>query len=111
MASKGFSHIGLSTLDLDRTRDFYENVLGFKAVRCDVLRVKEGGERERARREFRGGGWPTRTRPPRGGGRGAGGGGGGGGAAPQPPPHTAGSPGRAAPPAATASGSGVSGGS
>ena len=44
MASKGFSHIGLSTLDLDRTRDFYENVLGFKAVRCDVLRVKEGGQ-------------------------------------------------------------------
>ena len=44
MANKGFSHIGLSTLDLDRTRDFYENVLGFKAVRCDVLRVKEGGQ-------------------------------------------------------------------
>jgi catechol 2,3-dioxygenase-like lactoylglutathione lyase family enzyme len=43
MAHKGFSHIGLSTLDLDRTRDFYENVLGFKAVRCDVIRVKEGG--------------------------------------------------------------------
>ena len=41
--NKGFSHIGLSTLDLDRTRDFYENVLGFKAVRCDILRVKEGG--------------------------------------------------------------------
>lgn len=40
----GFSHVGLSTLDLDRTRDFYENVLGFKAVRCDVLKVKEGGE-------------------------------------------------------------------
>src|SRR5258705_10607108 len=44
MASKGFSHIGLSPLDLDRTRDFYENVLGFKAVRCDVLGVKEGGQ-------------------------------------------------------------------
>src|SRR4029077_5430678 len=44
MTSKGFSHIGLSTLDLDRTRDFYGNVLGFKAVRCDVLRVKEGGQ-------------------------------------------------------------------
>jgi catechol 2,3-dioxygenase-like lactoylglutathione lyase family enzyme len=43
MAHKGFSHIGLSTLDLDRTRDFYENVLGFKAVRCDVIKVKEGG--------------------------------------------------------------------
>jgi catechol 2,3-dioxygenase-like lactoylglutathione lyase family enzyme len=43
MSHKGFSHIGLSTLDLDRTRDFYENVLGFEAVRCDVIRVKEGG--------------------------------------------------------------------
>jgi catechol 2,3-dioxygenase-like lactoylglutathione lyase family enzyme len=44
MALKGFSHIGLSTLDLDRTRDFYERVLGFKAVRCDILKVKEGGQ-------------------------------------------------------------------
>ena len=43
MASKGFSHIGLSTLDLDATRDFYENVLKFKAVRCDILKIKEGG--------------------------------------------------------------------
>ena len=44
MTNKGFSHVGLSTLDLDRTRDFYESVLGFKAVRCDVLKVKEGGQ-------------------------------------------------------------------
>jgi catechol 2,3-dioxygenase-like lactoylglutathione lyase family enzyme len=43
MTLKGFSHIGLSTRDLDRTRDFYENVLGFEAVRCDILEVKEGG--------------------------------------------------------------------
>ena len=43
MSDKGFSHIGLSTLDLDRTRDFYERVLGFKAVRCDIITVKEGG--------------------------------------------------------------------
>src|SRR6201997_4105966 len=43
MSHKGFSHIGLSTLDLDRTREFYENVLGFKAVRCDIIKVKEGG--------------------------------------------------------------------
>jgi catechol 2,3-dioxygenase-like lactoylglutathione lyase family enzyme len=43
MTHKGFSHFGLSTLDLDRTRDFYENVLGFPAVRCDILKVKEGG--------------------------------------------------------------------
>jgi len=44
MAPRGFSHIGLSTLDLDRTRDFYEGVLGFRAVRCDILKVKEGGQ-------------------------------------------------------------------
>ena len=43
MSQKGFSHIGLSTHDLDATREFYENVLGFKAVRCDVIKVKEGG--------------------------------------------------------------------
>ncbi len=33
MSHKGFSPIGLSTLDLNKTRDFSENVLGFKAVR------------------------------------------------------------------------------
>jgi catechol 2,3-dioxygenase-like lactoylglutathione lyase family enzyme len=43
MSHEGFSHIGLSTLDLDTTRAFYEGVLGFKAVRCDTIRVKEGG--------------------------------------------------------------------
>ena len=44
MSQRGFSHIGMSTLDLDKTRDFYENVLGFKAVRCDTIKVKEGGQ-------------------------------------------------------------------
>src|SRR2546425_7396605 len=44
MSHKGFSHIGLSTLDLDATRDFYERILGFKAVRCDIIKVKEGGQ-------------------------------------------------------------------
>src|SRR3954447_13443409 len=43
MSHKGFSHIGLSTLDLDRTREFYENILGFKPVRCDIITMKEGG--------------------------------------------------------------------
>ena len=43
MSNKGFSHIGLSTLDLDKTQDFYENGLGFKAVRCDIIKIKEGG--------------------------------------------------------------------
>jgi hypothetical protein len=36
MSHKGFSHIGLSTLDLDKTREFYEDVLGFKPVVCDT---------------------------------------------------------------------------
>ena len=44
MSHKGFSHIGLSTLDLDKTRDFYEGVLGFKPVVCDTITVEEGGK-------------------------------------------------------------------
>ena len=44
MSHRGFSHIGLSTLDLDKTRDFYERILGFEAVRCDIIKVKEGGQ-------------------------------------------------------------------
>jgi catechol 2,3-dioxygenase-like lactoylglutathione lyase family enzyme len=44
MTPKGFSHFGLSTLDLDATRDFYENVLKFKAVRCDIIKITEGGQ-------------------------------------------------------------------
>ena len=43
MSHRGFSHIGLSTLDLDKTRAFYEGVLGFKPVVADTIRVKEGG--------------------------------------------------------------------
>ena len=43
MSHKGFSHIGLSTLDLDKTRAFYEGVLGFKPVVADTITIKEGG--------------------------------------------------------------------
>ena len=43
MSNKGFSHIGLATLDLDRTRAFYEDVLGFTAVAADTLNIREGG--------------------------------------------------------------------
>src|SRR5215471_11387609 len=43
MSHKGFSHIGLSTLDLDKTREFYEGVLGFKVVIADTIKIKEGG--------------------------------------------------------------------
>src|SRR5260370_11476877 len=42
MSHRGFSHIGLSTLDLDKTREFYEGVLGFKPVVADTINVKEG---------------------------------------------------------------------
>jgi catechol-2,3-dioxygenase len=44
MSHRGFSHIGLSTLDLDKTREFYENLLGFKPIVCDTITVKEGGK-------------------------------------------------------------------
>ena len=44
MTPKGFSHVGLSTLDLDKTREFYEGVLGFKAVIADTIKIKEGGQ-------------------------------------------------------------------
>src|SRR5215470_9605856 len=43
MKHRGFSHIGLSTLDLDKTRAFYEGVLGFKPVVADTIRIREGG--------------------------------------------------------------------
>ena len=43
MSHKGFSHIGLSTLHLDKTRAFYEGVLGFKPVVADTIKIKEGG--------------------------------------------------------------------
>src|SRR5882672_426651 len=43
MSHRGFSNIGLSTLDLDKTREFYEGVLGFKPVVADTINVKEGG--------------------------------------------------------------------
>ena len=43
MSHRGFSHIGLSTLDLDKTRKFYEGVLGFKPVVADTIRIEEGG--------------------------------------------------------------------
>src|SRR5215470_5038807 len=43
MSHRGFSHIGVSTLDLDKIREFYEGVLGFKPVVADTITVKEGG--------------------------------------------------------------------
>jgi catechol 2,3-dioxygenase-like lactoylglutathione lyase family enzyme len=47
MSHRGFSHIGHSTLDLDKTREFYEGVLGFKPVVADAIKIKEGGRLRR----------------------------------------------------------------
>ena len=44
MTHKGFSHVGLATTDMEATRRFYEEVLGFRTVRADILKVAEGGE-------------------------------------------------------------------
>src|SRR5271169_3758058 len=43
MTHRGFSHIGLSTLDLDKTRAYYEGVLGFEPVGADTITIEEGG--------------------------------------------------------------------
>ena len=44
MNAKGFSHVGMATLDLDKTREFYEGVLGFAPVRCDTIKLTDGGQ-------------------------------------------------------------------
>ena len=44
MSHRGFSHIGLSTLDLDKTRAFYEGVLGFKPVVACPPRTSSAAE-------------------------------------------------------------------
>ena len=36
MTNKGFSHVNLATMDLDKTRDFYEGVLGFPLVAAGI---------------------------------------------------------------------------
>ena len=41
MANKGWSHISLATLDLNKTREFYENVLGFKFLSKDVYYISD----------------------------------------------------------------------
>jgi len=43
MPLHGVSHIGLSTLDLDATRTFYERVLGFRLVTIEQIDAEEGG--------------------------------------------------------------------
>jgi catechol 2,3-dioxygenase-like lactoylglutathione lyase family enzyme len=43
MRLHGVSHIGLSTLDLDATRSFYEDVLGFCFVTIEQIDLEDGG--------------------------------------------------------------------
>ena len=43
MSHKGFSHIGLATLDMKTTRAFYEGVMGFKVVVDERIKIAEGG--------------------------------------------------------------------
>ena len=39
----GMHHIGLATHDMERTIAFYEDVLGFPAVVCEMIEMPEGG--------------------------------------------------------------------
>ncbi|WP_144107371.1 VOC family protein [Paraburkholderia sp. BCC1886] len=41
--TNGFSHIGVSTHDMERTIAFYEGVLGFPRVAEELLHINEGG--------------------------------------------------------------------
>ena len=43
MQSSGFSHVGVSTHDMDATIRFYEQVLGLERVAEELTRVKQGG--------------------------------------------------------------------
>ena len=44
MNRKGVHHIGLATLDIDRTIEFYTTKLGFEIGWCDVLEPENGGK-------------------------------------------------------------------
>jgi catechol 2,3-dioxygenase-like lactoylglutathione lyase family enzyme len=43
MAGFGFNHIDLGTKDMDATRAFYEDVLGFPLVRADLVEIGDQG--------------------------------------------------------------------
>lgn len=40
---KGVHHVGLATHDMEATLAFYENVLGFPAVVCELIQLPTGG--------------------------------------------------------------------
>ena len=41
--NKGLHHIGLATHDMEKTLEFYEEVLGFRAVVCELIEPEAGG--------------------------------------------------------------------
>ncbi len=41
--NKGLHHIGLATHDMEKTLSFYESVLGFPAVVCEMIHPETGG--------------------------------------------------------------------
>ena len=43
MGGKGIHHLGLATHDMEATLDFYENVLGFPALVCEMIEPETGG--------------------------------------------------------------------
>ncbi len=43
MTNQGFSHINLATTDIEKTREFYEDVLGFPQVIGGIYEIEEGG--------------------------------------------------------------------
>src|SRR5262245_44594272 len=46
MKAMGFNHIDLATTDMPATRAFYEGVLGFPAVRTDIIEFEAGARAE-----------------------------------------------------------------
>jgi len=41
--NRGIHHIGVATHDMESTLNFYENVLGFPAVVCEMIEPETGG--------------------------------------------------------------------
>ena len=44
MNRTGVHHLGLATLDIDRTIEFYTTKLGWTVAWCDVLEPEQGGK-------------------------------------------------------------------
>ena len=43
LKTRGFNHIDLGTRDMEATRAFYEDVLGFPLVRADLVEIGDPG--------------------------------------------------------------------